>query len=146
MRKYELYLIEENVALHYNGKEKMIYNLFFEHTNTKDSTLKAILKKQIDYITRPIPEWKIQQVLLMELQKKSWFQHNVEGYYIKNDNLSSAMLSILNNCLQIKANGYYDAELVFFELLHKYEPNFLAIDIENGRYGWLKPIKQRNFV
>jgi hypothetical protein len=146
MRKYELYLIEESVALHYNGKERLIYNLFFEHTNTKDSTLKAILKKQIDYITRPIPVWKMQQVLLMELQKKNWFQQKADGYYIKNDNLSNAMLSILNNCLHIKAEGYHDTELVFFELLHKYEPNFLAIDVENGRYGWLKPIKQRNFV
>jgi len=146
MRKYQLYLIEESVALHYNGKEKLIYNLFLEHTTTKDAALKAILQKQIDYITRPIPVWKIQQVLLIESQKKNWFEQKDDGYYIKNDHASNAALSILNDCLQIEAEGYYDAELIFFELLHKYEPNFLAIDRENGRYGWLKPIKQRNFV
>ncbi|WP_445487241.1 sporulation inhibitor of replication protein SirA [Niallia sp. 03133] len=146
MRKYELYLIEESVALHYNGKERMIYNLFFEHTSVRKKELKEILQKQIDYITLPIPVWKLQKLINSELQLKKFFQQKKDKFYIENGNLSKAELTILPNCLVIEAEGYFDAESVFFEVIRKNEPSFLAIDTQNGRYGWLKPIKERNFV
>ncbi|MGP7817815.1 sporulation inhibitor of replication protein SirA [Niallia sp. 01092] len=146
MRKYELYLIEESIAVHYNGKERMFYNLFFEHTNAKDKKLKKILQKQIDFITLPIPVLKLQQLLFSELQTKRFFQQKNDALYIENGNLSNAALSINSRCLIIEAEGYYDAESVFFEIIRKNEPSFLAIDMENARYGWLKPIKERNFV
>ncbi|MFT8322791.1 MAG: sporulation inhibitor of replication protein SirA [Bacillus sp. (in: firmicutes)] len=146
MRKYKLYLIEDTIALHYNGKERMFYNLFFEHTNAKDKEIKEILQKQIDYITLPIPVWKLQQLLYSELQTKKYFQHKNNKFYIENGNLSKAELSMNKNSLSIKAEGYYDAESIFFEIIRKNEPSFLAVDMENVRYGWLKPIKERNFV
>jgi beta-galactosidase beta subunit len=146
MRKYELYLLKENIALHYNGRERMFYNLFSEHTNTEDKQLKELLQKQIDYITLPIPVWKLQKQIDNELQKKKSFQKSKDLFFIENGNLSSAKLKTTNECLIIVAEGYYDAESIFFEIIRKNEPSFFAMDLENGRYGWLKPLKERNFV
>lgn len=124
----------------------MFYNLFSDHTKTNDGPLKEILQKQVDFITLPISRWMIENQLYSALQRNKSFQYKDGTFYIENGNLSSATLTIKDNSLFIEAKGYYDAESIFFEIIRKYEPSFLAIDVENGRFGWLKPIKERNFV
>lgn len=100
----------------------------------------------MDFITLPISRWMIENQLYSALQRNKSFQYKDGTFYIENGNLSSATLTIKDNSLFIEAKGYYDAESIFFEIIRKYEPSFLAIDVENGRFGWLKPIKERNFV
>jgi len=147
MRKYYLYLIKGNIASDYMGKERMFYKLFSEHTKTDDALLKSETAKQIDYITFPISVWKLQKLLFSDLQNnKSFKQRDSHTYYIENGNLSSAQLILTKQYIIIEAEGYYDAESIFFEILRKNEPSFLAIDVENARFGWLKPIKERNLI
>jgi len=146
MRRYQLYLIKEKVAIHYNGRERLFYNLFSDHTKTDDEQLKRILQKQVDFITLPISKWMIENQLYAALQQNKSFQLKDGVFYIDNENLSKASLTVEENYLSIEADGYYDAESIFFEIIRKHEPSFLAIDVENGRFGWLKPIKERNFV
>ncbi len=146
MRRYQLYLIKEKIAIHYNGRERLFYNLFSDHTKADDGQLKEILQKQVDFITLPISKWMIENQLYSALQRKKSFQYKDGVFYIENGNLSSASLMIKEDHLYIEANGYYDAESIYFEIIRKHQPSFLAIDIENGRFGWLKPIKERNFV
>lgn len=147
MRRYQLYLIKEKIAIHYNGRERLFYNLFSDHTKTDDGQpLKEILQKQVDFITLPISKWMIENQLYAALQRNKSFQYKDGVFYIENGNLSSASLMIKDDYLYIEADGYYDAESIFFEIIRKHEPSFLAIDIENDRFGWLKPIKERNFV
>ncbi|WP_031540187.1 MULTISPECIES: sporulation inhibitor of replication protein SirA [unclassified Bacillus (in: firmicutes)] len=146
MRRYQLYLIKEKVAIHYNGRERLFYNLFSDHTKTDDEQLKRILQKQVDFITLPISKWMIENQLYAALQQNKSFQLKEGVFYIDNGNLSKASLTVEENYLSIEADGYYDAESIFFEIIRKHEPSFLAIDVENGRFGWLKPIKERNFV
>jgi hypothetical protein len=59
---------------------------------------------------------------------------------------SFAELEIKTGYLIIKANGQYDAETVFFEVLRKTESTFIAVDLKNRHCGWLKPIKERKFI
>ena len=146
MRRYQLYLIKEKIAIHYNGRERLFYNLFSDHTKTDDGPLKEILQKQVDFITLPISKWMIENQLYTALQRNKSFQYKDGVFYIENGNLSSASLMMKDDYLYIEADGYYDAESIFFEIIRKHEPSFLAIDIENDRFGWLKPIKERNFV
>ncbi|MCM3364869.1 sporulation inhibitor of replication protein SirA [Niallia sp. MER TA 168] len=146
MRRYQLYLIKEKVAIHYNGRERLFYNLFSDHTKTDDEQLKRILQKQVDFITLPISKWMMENQLYADLQQNKSFQLKDGVFYIDNGNLSKASLTVEENYLSIEADGYYDAESIFFEIIRKHEPSFLAIDVENGRFGWLKPIKERNFV
>ncbi|HWJ76543.1 MAG TPA: sporulation inhibitor of replication protein SirA [Niallia sp.] len=146
MRKYYLYLIKEEVAIHYSGRERMFYHLFSEYKKTKDHSQKQILKKQIEYITLPISKWSIENQLFNELNKQKNFHLQKDSFLIENGNLSQALLKIENEHLYIEANGYYDAESIFFEVIRKHEPSFIAIDVENERFGWLKPIKERNLI
>lgn len=145
MRNYQLYLIENEFASHYFGKEKMFIQLFKEY-NEAVGDLKTIIKMQIDFITKPIQVLKIHQYIKQYLQKNKCFYTKNGTYYLEIGKHSSAQLEIKGKCLIIKSNGQYDAETAFFEVLRKAEASFLAIDLEDNHCGWLKPIKERKFV
>ncbi|WP_409305545.1 sporulation inhibitor of replication protein SirA [Peribacillus sp. SCS-155] len=146
MRSYHIYLIEEEFAQHYFGREKIFLNLFMEYTRSSGGQ-RRILQKQIDYITRPIPVLKIQQSINDYLFYKEDVSYKDGVYYIqKNSGNSRAALQINKEHLILQAEGEYDAETAFFESIRKCETSFLAFDIKNQRCGWLKPIKERKFV
>jgi hypothetical protein len=146
VRVYQLYLIEDEFANHYFGRERMFFDLFLEGKQSYGE-LKTIINNQIQYITKPIPALRIHQMIHQQLSK-------MRGYYFENGTYkvelagktSNARLRIEDGFVLVEADGSYEAEAVFFEVLRKCETSFLAIDIEHHRYGWLKPIKERKFV
>jgi hypothetical protein len=145
MRIYQLYLIEDEIASHFFGKEKMFLRLFHEYREAVGE-FKQILSKQITYISKPIQGIRIHQFISLNLQRNKNFYMDKGTYCIEIGKKSYAQLEIYENRLILKANGQYDAETVFFEVLRRSESSFLAIDLEHERCGWLKPIKERKFV
>ncbi|RID86920.1 sporulation inhibitor of replication protein SirA [Peribacillus asahii] len=144
MRTYRVYLIEEEVAQLYFGRERSLFNLFLEYIQTTGS-LRDILHKQIEYVTKIIPNEQVKKVI--EQQKKQNFCYQNGGYYLeKNSGRSCASLWIHRDFLEIQSSGDYVAETAFFECIRKCGPSFLAIDFDHERFGWLKPIKERKFV
>ncbi len=148
MRLYELYIFEESVARHYYGQESKLFYLFVEHEKAMGSQ-KELLRKQVEYITKPIPTLLFQQKL-----RKAF--SNIEGYKRKkNTHLielvgpdAQAELVIGPDKLYLTSvgDGFYEAETMFFEVLRKCEPTFFAISMEEQRYGWLRPFKQNVFL
>jgi hypothetical protein len=145
VRNYQIYLIEEEFAAHYFGRERMFFQLFQEFEYSVGE-IKSILSKQIHYITRPIPNLRLNQFIHQQLQTKKDFRSENSAYYIEQGIRSTAKLELFDRHLILQATGSYDAETVFFEVLRKSEEAFLAIDLYNERFGWLKPIKERKFV
>ena len=146
MRSYQLYLIEDEFASHYFGRERMFYQLFLEYSQANDD-LKSIIGKQVKFVTKSIPALRIHQLLHQQLSKVKGF-HVENGTYIyeNKSNNSSATLKVHERWLELQSHGQVDAETVFFEILRKCESSFLAIDLESNKYGWLKPIKERKYV
>ncbi|WP_339145900.1 MULTISPECIES: sporulation inhibitor of replication protein SirA [unclassified Sutcliffiella] len=143
MRQYMIYLIEEEVAKHYSGNELKLFQLFQQYE--QEEPLHSIIKQQVDYVTIPIPTFPLQQSLEHALKnsagyKRVAYQHQIE----KVD--STAKLSIFEKYLKLSSTGSFEAEAIFFEIIRKQAPYFLAIDTSSNRYGWLQPIKQRKFV
>lgn len=146
VRKYQLYLIEDEFAAHYFGRERMFFQLFQEY-EASNGELKQITKKQIAYITKHLQILKIHQLIQKQLGKIRGFKSEHGTYTIElSGKLSAATLEVHENRVLIEANGSYEAETAFFEVLRKCESSFLAVDLENERFGWLKPIKERKFV
>ncbi|MFP7296213.1 sporulation inhibitor of replication protein SirA [Neobacillus niacini] len=146
MRNYQLYLIEDEFAAHYFGRERMFYQLFQEH-HKADGELKFITKKQISYITKSIEVLKIHQLIQKQLGKKKGFLAEHGTYYIElSGKLSTAKLRVFQDLITIEASGSYEAETIFFEVLRKCESSFMALDLDHQRFGWLKPIKERKYV
>ncbi|WP_075980828.1 sporulation inhibitor of replication protein SirA [Bacillus massilinigeriensis] len=145
MRIYQVYLIEDEFATHYFGRERMFFQLFDEYKNAKGE-LRKILEKQIDYITKSIPNLRLHQYIYQQLQRKKDFRIENGIYYIENRKQGSAKLELFEKALLLQSFGSYEAETLFFEVLRKSETSFIAIDLENKRYGWLRPIKERKFV
>lgn len=146
VRNYQLYLIEDDVAAHYFGREQLLYRLFQEHERSK-GRLKQIIQNQIAYITKPLQVLRIHQMIQKQLGMNKGFKGEHGTYFLElNGKVSMAYLKVGENSIWIKAGGNYEAETAFFEVLRKGEASFLAIDLDHHRYGWLKPIKERKFV
>lgn len=143
MRTYKLYLIKDEVAFHYLGREIMFFQLFKE-CSTATGDLKNVLTKQIHFITKTIPAGKIKKILKQELGGRNDFRAEGGRFEIRYGNSGSASLEVKDKFLLVEAEGSYEAETIFFEVLRKTESFFLAIDIGNERYGWLRPIKKEN--
>lgn len=146
MREYHIYLIEEEFATHYFGRESLIYHLFLESNQTKHER-KEILHKQIEFITRAIPHLRIQQKIEASLSHYSYYKHQGHIHTLEwNEFNSYAKLTIQTDYIQLQSTGSYEAETAFFEILRKYDRCFLAMDFSANKYGWLNPIKERKFV
>ncbi len=146
MRKYYIYSIEEKFADYYYGREKMFYQLFVDY-NTVSGNLVDIIKKQIDYITKPVPTLHIQRLLSRCFNKRNDFYMNGNQFRLEMNTVDSGVeLSIKEDFLFLKAWGNFDAELALFEVLRQAEGRLLAIDLKNKRYGWLKPIREQRYI
>jgi hypothetical protein len=138
--------MEEDVARQYYGQESKLFFLFLEHEKAIGSQ-KEILRRQIEFITKPIPALLLQQKLKQDLVKIDGYRkkkntHMIE--FIERD--SKAELVIGSDALYLTAEGSFEVESMFFEILRKCEPAFFAFTIEDHRYGWLKPLKQEDFL
>jgi hypothetical protein len=146
LRSYQLYLIEDEFASHYFGKERLFFNLFQENEHSQGE-LKKIIERQIQFITKPIPTFNLHKVITQKLGKNKDFRYENGVYYIERKGLkSSAKLEITNSMAFLESQGSYDTETIFFEALRQCESSFIAMDFQHQRYGWLNPIKERKFV
>ncbi|WLR52545.1 sporulation inhibitor of replication protein SirA [Bacillus tianshenii] len=148
MRHYSMYLLRDDVAEEYFGKESLLYRLFLEYEQTTMEQ-SNIIERQVQYITLPIPTAAIQFQLQKELKRYSGYTSDgqVHSLHIKSrTGISEAQLSVFPSFMTLSARGGYEAETIYFEILRKMYTSFLAMDFETNRYGWLNPIKQRNFV
>jgi hypothetical protein len=146
MRTYQIYLIENEVAEYYYGRERMFYDLFLQYFFVRGN-LKDIIRKQIIYITKPFPILNIHHLLNQSLSKKNELILDGGKYRFKGNNQDNGVeLSVEEQTLCLNAWGNYDSESIFLEILRKYDGRLLAIDFENERFGWVKPIKERKYV
>ncbi|TYR81138.1 sporulation inhibitor of replication protein SirA [Priestia megaterium] len=146
MRTYEVYLMEEEVAYAYFQKQMLLYQLFVEY-KMKRGLKNQYVKKQVDYVTRPLDISYIQSELLQSFSRyPHFFIHN--DYFVLEypHKKSRASMKISSQCITIEGDGNVDAETAFFEVLRKLDSYFLAINYGTEEYGWLRPIKTRKFV
>ncbi|MEN7360600.1 sporulation inhibitor of replication protein SirA [Bacillus licheniformis] len=143
-RHYYTYLIEEEFASHYFGRESVMFKLFYDYHWTSPDQKSQLAAKQIEFITKPIPAAHIHQRMKMNLCREDYTQ--VDYVYRLIVPKGSASFIIKDRHIEILAKGPFDAETVFFEVLRKVSPCFLAMDFNMKRYGWLNPVKERNFV
>ncbi|MFL6555146.1 MAG: sporulation inhibitor of replication protein SirA [Bacillus sp. (in: firmicutes)] len=146
MRKYQLYLIEDEFATHYFGRERLFFQLFHEN-HKANGEFKFITQKQISYITKKVEVLKVHQLIQKQLGKIKGFKAENGAYSIElSGKLSTAKLEVFQDLITIDAQGSYEAETAFFEVLRRCESSFMALDLDHQRYGWLKPIKERKFI
>lgn len=143
MRRYEVYLIEDEFALHYFHKEHLMYQLFLEY-KTPRQVNDTNIKNQIDYITKRIPIMSLKLLIERSLgQVKGFRSNSIEHEYIYMTEHSKARLRLAEDYMLIDSEGTIEAETTFFEVLRKFSPCFLAMNYNENVYGWLNPIKEQ---
>ncbi|MBP3952822.1 sporulation inhibitor of replication protein SirA [Bacillus suaedae] len=139
MRHYELYIFEEDVVRHYYGQESKLFYLFYDFEKANEPQ-KELIRKQIDFITKPIPTLLLQQKVKQALSSYSGYSQKKNTHLLQLQNGTKAELVIGANALYLTADGSQEVETMFFEILRKCEPTFFAYSFDGHRYGWLKPI------
>ncbi|WP_044746930.1 sporulation inhibitor of replication protein SirA [Bacillus alveayuensis] len=148
MRHFYLYLIKEEFANHFFGREFKIFRLFQDYIWTSsDHHVYPVLKQQVEYVTKTIPVIYLDEWMKTFLSKREDYQYvtPIHKIYLSKKR-GNATLLLKDRYIEITSSGSYEAETVFFEILRKFDTCFLAIDFQNEQYGWLNPIKKRNFV
>ncbi|MFC7393387.1 sporulation inhibitor of replication protein SirA [Scopulibacillus cellulosilyticus] len=147
MRHYFIFLIQDEIARSYFGRESKLYQLFLEADNIGDYNMKQQINKQVEYITKRIPVFKIGRRLELLLSHLSEYKCCNQIHMIEHPKKTSqAQLELGTGRLSLKATGDYSAETSFFEVLRQIDDSFLAIDFKHHRFGWLKPIKNAHLI
>ncbi|EIT86878.1 hypothetical protein A374_04869 [Fictibacillus macauensis ZFHKF-1] len=141
MREYYIYQLHEGIAEDYFGKEQKLYQLFLDEYRSQASR-KTLLRRQIQYITKELHAHDIVTFLNAKLLSYEGFVPHDHSLLLECCN-SSARLIISNHYLLLQSEGSFEAESILFELLRKYGSGFLAMDLLEGNYGWLNPLKPR---
>jgi len=150
MRHYQIYLIKEQYASDYLGKESMFFRLFHDFSISAGESSR-IIGRQILFVTNQLPTNSLKKYLDQQLKYNTNIRCINGIYYVIQKEKSagvksSARLKINNRVMYITSEGSYDAETVLFECIRKCANSFLAVDLKNERYGWLKPIKERKLI
>ncbi|MFD3445631.1 sporulation inhibitor of replication protein SirA [Microbacteriaceae bacterium 4G12] len=148
MKIYHLYLIQEDIAQEYFGREHMLFDLFMQFADSHSLTEKKVLCKQIKYITKPLQTLKLHHRVEQALSTHPYYKHEKECHILYSPmGQEYGKLTIKGRYAKIESMGSFEVETTFFEILRKNEQTFLAMDFKGNRYGWLNPIKQgRKYV
>lgn len=146
MRKYEIVLIDEEVAYIYSGMERKLYQLFQENINSK-GLLKTVTTNQIRYITKDYYPKKLNDYIYQALFHNKDYTYS-EGMHTLSETKeeSYAQLTLRPRKMILVAKGSINAETSFFEVLRNYQAFFLAINHETNKFGWLRPIQVMNVI
>ncbi|TDQ39742.1 sporulation inhibitor of replication protein SirA [Aureibacillus halotolerans] len=144
MSVYEIYLVKESVAYDFFGKEHKLFNLFLEN-QYEDSTLAAILQKQVTYITCSLSEQLLITYILSRTSgaRQHTSEPNVITYY-DTASKGATRLTVCPDRVLLESEGCFSGEMSFFESLRSFHGYFFASDYESSRFGWLKPLRLKN--
>lgn len=144
MRCYQIYWIKDEFASFFYGREKAFYHLFNDWMHSKGD-YKRILDLQVNYITKQLPVMQLYRMLHQNLSRHKGFTAEDSVYRLVTTEKNASTLEIHLEKMVLKATGSYDAETLFFEYLRNFDGRLIALDLENGRYGWVKPLKENMF-
>lgn len=144
MRRYSIYLMEEEVTKQYYGREAKIFQLFLDEHRAKGRR-KEIIRRQVEFVTRTIPTLEIEHLFKRHHYPNTYNQTLNQSILVERKN-SKSELTVHGSHLTICAEGNYEAETILFDILSKYDPCFFALDLTNFRYGWLYPIRKMKLI
>jgi hypothetical protein len=143
MRTYTIYLVKEEIAIDYVGKESLLFQLFNQFQGST-SYSKDIIEKQVAFITQLIPMMQLQEHLKHSLQSYLYYKADEHEHHLHMpDEQAQAKLILHERYIEIRAKGNPTAETIFFEQLRKKISAFFAMDSSRQFYGWLAPIRQK---
>lgn len=147
MRHYDIYLIEEEVARSYYGKEALLFQLFLDERVTTSILKRKQIEKQVAFVTQRMPIFHIECSIEEALRSHPGYDFKQQHHMINNsERESQAELFLGVQSLTLTASGTYEAETTFFEVLRQINSCFLAVEFNHYRYGWLKPIKNAHLM
>lgn len=140
MRTYEIYRVKERYEPFIIGREALLHELL---KNTKFYKQ----DREMIYICEKLNQEEIHASIVVNLGKvfkeveysngKFTLSHPVKGLIV----LSFSPFSITVQC-----HGSRMLDLDFFVAVAETEDRFFAIRTEQGEWGWLKPVKQKDIL
>ncbi|WP_240375402.1 sporulation inhibitor of replication protein SirA [Bacillus piscicola] len=142
MSRYQLVIIQKEIALQYYQSEGKLYRLFLDYHHAYEWA-RPVLEKQIRYITEGIgiEDWnrfihsqleKIGYQMIPSRSGNALFYHSP---------ITGSNLRIEDSAIIFDHAGDAKEEWEVFDCLKQVSPCVFAVNIERSIYGWLKPLK-----
>ncbi|GAK09051.1 sporulation inhibitor of replication protein SirA [Geomicrobium sp. JCM 19038] len=138
MHRYDIYLLKTEYANSFVRAEDKLFRLFKEYETVKP--LYEIVKKQIEYICRPLSMDEITEQLPFHKKKMAG------GKVIFIEDEQKMKMSINEQRIQLWSEEGHDDEWPWFDTLQSLDPYFFACDVQREKYGWLKPVKFKSLL
>ncbi|MGM9988335.1 MAG: sporulation inhibitor of replication protein SirA [Bacillaceae bacterium] len=150
MRKYDIYLIDEEIVEDYIGHEHNLFKTFFEY-KTASSLEKYMIEKHLRVLTNKIPTLFMDKQIEQRLSFLPNYIYEKGKHYLNyNHGYSKIEVKVEAKVITVKSDGSFWAETVMFDMIGQVVDklnllcgSFLAVDVENRRYGWLR---QKNYL
>jgi len=149
MRRYDLYIIDDEVARDFFGKESKLNRLFQAAFYEKQSEERLQLERQVNYITKTIPMFRIKTLLERALKEVSDYKLDSKDWELtlrSEDSRRVMCLQLDQKKCVLWSSGDLLTETLIFDKLREIDPYFLAVDRSNERCGWLRPIKTLRMI
>jgi hypothetical protein len=149
MRRYDLYIIDGEVARDYFGKEAKLNQLFHAAFYEEKPEHRLQLERQVNYITKPIPMFRLKTLLARALKEVTDYILDTKDWEFTLKSVDSRRIMRLQlddkKCV-LWSSGDLLTETLIFDKLREIDPYFLAVDRANERSGWLRPIKMVRMI
>lgn len=144
MRKYDIYVIDQDIVEDYIGRENKLFKLFYEYSISSPLE-KYMLEKYIQCITNTIPTRFMNTQLEEQLSfLEAYYYYNGKHYINYGEDISTVEVTVHANKIAVVSDGTFLAETVMFDNIGQavnklglLQGSFLVIDLESKRYGWL---------
>ncbi|HET6872204.1 MAG TPA: sporulation inhibitor of replication protein SirA [Sporolactobacillaceae bacterium] len=144
MRRYDLYIIDDEVARDFFGKEPKLNQLFHAAFYEKQPEHRLQLERQVNYITKTIPMFRLKTLLQRTLKDVTDYTVEANDWELtlrSKDCKRVMRLQLDQKKCVLWSSGDLLTETLIFDRLREIDPYFLAVDRANERCGWLQPIK-----
>ncbi|SFE37324.1 sporulation inhibitor of replication protein SirA [Alteribacillus iranensis] len=140
MNRYQLVIIQKEVALHYYQSEEKLFRLFLDYHKAYDWA-QPVLEKQIHYITEDIKRRDWKRYIHEPLKNIGYNSTSMgEGLFYQSLKTESS-LKVTNQSIWFHHEGDVKEEWKVFDCLKSLSPCMFAVNIDRNTYGWLKPMK-----
>lgn len=143
MKTYHFYVIRDEIVQSYFGKEHLMFDLFIRFVQARSLSMQKVLYKQIQYITKPLPQLELQRYLEQTLTPQLLYikKGNMHAIYTTDGQLCGKLV-MKQQLAQLHLMENRELEQLFFGILKQLNTPIFALEDKQEQYGWIYSVKQ----
>ena len=132
MKKYFIFLINQQIAMYYKNKPSVLYKTLDEIYHGDESDLSFAIRK-FKSISEKLNTSGINEYIYNSYKNFPHYSKENEIHIIKKDEAVDK-LEVKNIYISLETTGDFE----FVDVLNEYNERFFIVNFDDGKYCWLK--------